>query len=176
MSQPDHRIFMKHFLAAEAVLKGYLLSACGDLNVVDELLGEVSSVLWEKFDKYDPDRPFHPWAIGVARLEVLKWRRALGRKREVLSCEAIDALAETADQCASELEDRLVHLRSCLEAIEGPARRVLHLRYWRRFRINQIAEKVGKSAGAVEMTLVRARRGLRNCVEGKLAGAAGGQL
>ena len=64
MTQPDHRTFMKHFLAAEAVLKAYLLSASGDMNAADELLGEVSSVLWEKFDRYDPARGFRPWAFS----------------------------------------------------------------------------------------------------------------
>ncbi|MDP7287076.1 MAG: hypothetical protein QGH94_03680, partial [Phycisphaerae bacterium] len=128
------------------------------------------------FDKYDPARPCQAWTLGGARHELLKWRQSIARKREVLSAEAIDALAETADHCAGELDERLVHLRSCLEAVDGPARNVLHLRYWRRLRINLIAEKVGKSTGAVEMILVRARRGLRNCVEGKLAGSAGGQL
>ena len=43
MTQPDHRIFMKHFLAAEAVLKAYLYSATGDMNAADELLGELAS-------------------------------------------------------------------------------------------------------------------------------------
>ena len=174
MTQSDHRIFMKHFLAAEAVLKAYLLSASGDMNTADELLGEVSSVLWEKFDSYDSARPFHPWALGVARLEVLKWRQSLARKREVLSPEAIDALADTAGEFAEELDDRLIHLRSCLEAVSASTRRVLRLRYWRRLRVSQIAEQVGRSTGAIEMTLTRARRGLRNCVEGKLAGSAGG--
>jgi len=174
MIQPDHRIFMKHFLAAEAVLKAYLLSASGDMNSADELLGEVSSVLWEKFDRYDPARPFRPWALGVARLEVLKWRQSLARKREVLSPEAIDALADTADKCAAELDERLIHLRSCLESIGAATRKVLRLRYWRRLRVSQIAEQVGKSTAAVEMTLVRARRGLRDCVEGKAAGSSGG--
>jgi RNA polymerase sigma-70 factor, ECF subfamily len=174
MSQPDHRIFMKHFLAAEAVLKAYLLSAVGDMNAADELLGEVSSVLWEKFDRYDPDRAFRPWAIGVARLEVLKWRQSAARKREVLSPEAIDALTDSADQYAAELDDRLVHLRSCLETIGAATRNVLRLRYWRKMQINQIAEQVGKSTAAIEMTLVRARRGLRDCVESKAARSSGG--
>ena len=174
MAQSDHRTFMKHFLAAEAVLKAYLLSASGDMNAADELLGEVSSVLWEKFDSYDTTREFRPWAIGVARLEVLKWRQSLARKREVLSPEAIDALAYTARDCADALDERLIHLRSCLEAIGASTRRVLQLRYWRRLRVSQIAEQVGKSTGAIEMTLVRARRGLRDCVEGKLARSVGG--
>lgn len=174
MIQSDHRTFMKHFLAAEAVLKAYLLSAVGDVNVADELLGEVSSVLWEKFDSYDPARGFRPWSIGVARLEVLKRRQSLARRREVLSPEAIDALADTARDCSEELDERLIHLRSCLEAVSASMRRVLRLRYWRRLGIKQIGEQVGKSPGAIEMTLVRARRGLKNCVEGKLAGSAGG--
>ena len=174
MAQSDHRVFMKHFLAVEAVLKAYLLSASGDMNAADELLGEVSSVLWEKFDSYDTAREFRPWAIGVARLEVLKWRQALARRREVLSPEAIDALADTAGELAAELDERLIHLRSCLEAIGASTRRILRLRYWRRLGVSQIAEQVGKSTGAIEMTLTRARRGLRNCVEGKLARSAGG--
>ncbi|MBT3199151.1 MAG: sigma-70 family RNA polymerase sigma factor [Phycisphaerales bacterium] len=175
MSQPDHRTFMKQFLAAEAVLKAYLLSAVGDMNEADELLGEISSVLWEKFDKYDPARPFRHWALGVARLEVLKQRQSIARRREVLSPEAMDALAETAEQCAGELDERLTHLRSCLQAVSAPARHVLQLRYWRRMRIRQIAKQVGKSTAAVEMLLVRARRGLRDCVEGKTAASSGGR-
>jgi len=174
MAQQDHRMFMKHFLAAEAVLKAYLLSASGDMNAADELLGEVSSVLWEKFDSYDTARPFRPWALGVARLEVLKWRQSLARGREILSPEAIDALADTAGEFAAELDERLIHLRSCLQAVSTSTRRVLRLRYWRRLAVSEIAEQVGKSTAAIEMTLVRARRGLRNCVEGKLAGSAGG--
>ena len=174
MTQPDHRIFMKHFLAVEAVLKAYLLSATGDLNTADELLGEVSSVLWEKFDRYDPARPFRHWALGVARVEVLKHRQSVARGREVLSPQAIDALADAADHHAAELDDRLVHLRGCLESIGASTRNLLRLRYWRRLRISEIARQLGKSTAAVEMTLVRARRGLRDCVEGKAARAAGG--
>jgi len=174
MTQPDHSLFMKHFLAAEPVMKAYLLSATGDMHTADELLGEVSSVLWEKFDSYDADRPFRPWALGVARIEVLKWRQSLARKREALSPEALAALADTAAECSAEVDERLVHLRDCLEGLNEPTRRVLRLRYWRALRIRQVAAQLGKSIAAVEMTLVRARRALRDCVEGKLTRAGGG--
>jgi len=176
MTQPDHSLFMRHFLAAEPVMKAYLLSVAGDMHTADELLGGVSSVLWEKFGSYDVERPFCPWALGVARIEVLKWRQALARKREVLSPEALAALADTAAECAAEVDDRLIHLRGCVEGLSEPARRVLRLRYWRALRIRQVAEQLGKSVAAVEMTLVRARRALRDCIEGKLAASRGGAL
>lgn len=174
MTKTDHRLFLEHFLPAEAVLKAYLLSATGDMRAADDLLQEVSSVLWEKFDRYDRARPFRPWALGIARLEVLKWRQRLARKREVLSAEAVEALMDTAADHAAEVDERLVHLRRCVEGLGKTARRMLRLRYWRMFRIQQIAEHVGKSTAAIEMALVRARRRLRICVEKKLARARGG--
>ena len=174
MSKTDHRLFLKLFLPAEAVLKAYLLSATGDMRTADDLLQEVSSVLWEKFDRYDPSRPFRPWALGVARLEVLKWRQGLARNREVLSTEAVEALMDTAAEHAGEVDERLVHLRDCVKAVSGTTRRMLQLRYWKVLGVPQVAEQLGKSAAAIEMALVRARRSLRKCVEGKLARARGG--
>ena len=174
MSTTDHRLFLKLFLPAEAVVKAYLLSATGDMRATDDLLQEVSSVLWEKFDRYDGDRPFRPWALGVARLEVLKWRQGLARNREVLSSEAVEALMDTAAEHAGEMDDRLGHLRDCVKAVSGTTRRMLQLRYWKVLAVGQIAEQLGKTAAAIEMALVRARRGLRKCVEKKLARARGG--
>ena len=174
MSKIDHRLFLEHFLPAEAVLKAYLLSATGDMRAADDLLQEVSSVLWERFDRYDQSRPFRPWALGIARLEVLKWRQRLAREREVLSPEVVEALMDTAADHAAEADERLVHLRRCVESLGKAARRMLRLRYWRMLRVEQIAEHLGKTRAAIEMALVRARRRLRTCVERKLAKARGG--
>ena len=39
--------------------------------------------------------------------------------------------------------------------------------------VAEVAERLDKSVAAIEMTLVRARRGLRRCVERRLARAGG---
>ena len=39
MTKTDHRLYLKHFLAAEAVLKGYLLAATGDMHAADNVAG-----------------------------------------------------------------------------------------------------------------------------------------
>ena len=46
-----------------------------------EVLQEVSVQLWEKWDNYDTSRPFVPWAIRFAYLEVLKWRQRQAREK-----------------------------------------------------------------------------------------------
>jgi len=169
MARVNHRLFLKHFLQEENVLRAYLLAAAGDVHTADDLLQEVSSVLWEKFDQYDESRPFRNWALGIARLELLKQRQRLARSREILSPTVIEALADTAAASAEELDDRAVHLRHCVEGLREKARHVLRLRYWRALSIRQISDELGKSVAAIEMLLVRVRRQLRQCVEGKLA-------
>lgn len=173
MAIRDHRLFMKHFLKDVGLLKAYLLAAVRDAHESDDLLQEVSSVLWETFERYDESRPFRAWAMGIARLEVLKWRQRRARSREVLSGEALDALADAASGCAGEAEERRLFLHECLETLSGRVREVVRMRYLDALPVARVAERVAHSVGAVEMALVRARRALRECVERKL-GRAGG--
>ncbi len=72
------------------------------------------------------------------------------------------------------LDDRLGPLRQCLGELHKRARQMLQLRYAQALPIRRIAERRGQSTAAVEMALVRVRRGLRECVERKLARAGGG--
>lgn len=170
----DDRRFLKHFLEEEALLRSYLLASTGGPHAAEDLLQETAGVLWEKSGQYDPSRPFRPWALGIARLEVLKWRQRKARRREVLSEQALDVLAETAADLGGELDRRQAFLRDCLEAIQGAGREVLDMKYARGLAIRQIAAHLEKSVEAVEMTLVRLRRALRDCIERKLAQAARG--
>jgi RNA polymerase sigma-70 factor (ECF subfamily) len=164
----DHRRFLKHFLEEQAVLKAYLLGATGDLHAADDLLQEVSSTLWEHFGEYDPSRPFRPWAVGIARNMVLRWRRQLGRSRSVLSEEAVRLMAEAADVEGEAADLRRTHLKSCLDGMGDHLREVLRLRYLEGLPVRDLAAQVRKSVAAVEMILVRGRRALRECVERKL--------
>ena len=164
----NHRRFLQYFLKNEGLLKAYLVAAVQDLDDADDLLQEVSSVLWEKFDRYDPARPFAAWALGVARLEVLNYRKGLARRREVLSEDSLRALEDTALQNAPEVDGIRTHLSTCLSGIKEAPRRVLDMRYREALPIQKIAERMGRKVGAVEMTLVRVRRALRECIDRRM--------
>jgi RNA polymerase sigma-70 factor (ECF subfamily) len=77
----------------------------------DDVMQEISVVLWEKFDSFRDGADFKAWAFGVARFEVLAWLRDRGRDRLVLDEEVITKIAEetTAD------EPRLERQREALE-------------------------------------------------------------
>ncbi|MEY5012122.1 MAG: hypothetical protein RLZZ253_3261, partial [Verrucomicrobiota bacterium] len=51
----------------------------------DDVMQDVSVVLWEKFPALPESQDFRVWAFGVARYEVLAWLRDKGRDRLVLT-------------------------------------------------------------------------------------------
>jgi RNA polymerase sigma-70 factor (ECF subfamily) len=164
--------FLQRFLREERQIAAYLLSATGDIHVAEDLLQSVARILLEKWGDYDESRPFGAWACGIARLEILKWRQQAARSREVLSEESLRLLSETAAEHGEEIDQRRFFLTECLEKLGHTARRVLQLKYESGSKIAEIAERLKKSVPAVEMTLVRSRRCLRECIERKMSQAA----
>jgi RNA polymerase sigma-70 factor (ECF subfamily) len=167
--------FLTEFLRVERRLLAYLRSVTGDVHAAEDLLQTVASTLWEKRAEYDPTRPFEAWAMGVTHLEVLKWRQRLARSREILSEESMRLLSETASQYADMADQRYDLLAECLKSLRGNARRVMQMKYGEGRKIREIAIALRKSVAAIEMILVRSRRGLRACVERKLE-QQGGRL
>ncbi len=161
--------FMAQFVHAERAIRALLLAATGDMNLVDDLMQNVAVALWKKWPEYNPERPFRVWALGVARIEILRWRRSAARNRIVLDIPLLDQLVGAADRAAEEADQRLPMLAECLDEVQGDAREVLNLKYTGGLRSRQIAEKMGKGVGAVEMILTRTRRALRECIKRKLS-------
>ena len=163
--------FMAQFIPVERSIRALLLASTGDMNLADDLMQNVAVALWKKWPDYRSERPFRSWAFGVARIEILRWRRSASRDRIVLDVQLIDQLVAAADQKADESDQRIAILSQCLKEIKGDSKEVLTLKYDLGMRCCQIAEKIGKGVGAVEMMLTRTRRALRKCIKRKMAEA-----
>ncbi len=161
--------FMAQFVRAERSIRALLLAATGDMNLVDDLMQNVAIALWKKWPEYNRERPFRAWALGVARIEILRWRRTAARNRLVLDVQLLDQLVGAADRAAEAADQRLTMLADCLDGVQGEAKEVLKLKYSSGMRNRQIAEKMGKRVGAIEMILTRTRRALGECITRKLA-------
>ena len=88
---------LRHFVEEDAVLRSYIHASTRNHQDADDVIQDIWRILATKLDQYDDSRPFRPWAMGVARLQVLKWRQSKARSREILSEEVMDLLAATAD-------------------------------------------------------------------------------
>ncbi len=167
----DRENFLSFYAEAERPLRAYLLASTGDLHEAEDLAQNVWRALWRKLDQYDERRSFRAWAMGMARMEALKWRQRMARSRLILSEEAVARLADTAEEVAGEVDARRIFLLDCLRELGDRAARVLHLKYYEGKKAREIAALLGGRTGAVEMLVTRARRQLRDCVERKVAEA-----
>ena len=72
-----------------------------------EVVQVVSVKLWEKWENYDQERPYLPWAMRFAYLEILNWRQRLARERLVFSHELLEQLHSTDEELDQLIERKL---------------------------------------------------------------------
>ena len=130
-----------------------------------EVVQEVSVRLWEKWDSYDQDRPFLPWAMRFAYLQVLKWRQGKAREKLIFSDDLLSQINATNDYEEPLMEARRKTLTMCLEKLNKDDRRIVELRYGRHGAIKEEAKKTGVKMHKLYYALERIRIQLLNCIE-----------
>ncbi|MDB3939834.1 sigma-70 family RNA polymerase sigma factor [Verrucomicrobiales bacterium] len=129
-----------------------------------EVLQDVSVLLWKKWDQYDPERPFVPWAIRFAYLEVLKWRQKLARERLVFSDSLLEQLHARYEDYCPLTEARKKALESCLEKLSEQERKWVGLRYGRHGAVKEEAARSGISMHKLYYALEKIRAQLLACI------------
>lgn len=166
---------LRHVISEDAVVRAYVYAATRGHRDTDDAIQEVWQVVCRKIGEYDSSRSFRAWVLGITRLQVLKWRQAQARSRLLFDPDVLELLADTAAEELRELDHRSQFLRDCLSMLPPDGRRLLHRKYADGMTIAAIAGQMKKSVGALEMALVRLRRALRACIEGKMAEVMGGE-
>jgi RNA polymerase sigma-70 factor, ECF subfamily len=150
-----------------ARIAAFVRSLTPNFQQAEEILQRVAVTLVRKFDQYDRGRPFAAWAIGIARNEVLYFRRQWATRRHLFDDELLGQLAASYQRLAEQEDPAEMALPGCLEELAGRARHAVRLRYVSNLSSKRIAEDMHLSAGAVRMLLARARTRLRECIERK---------
>ncbi|WP_244952253.1 sigma-70 family RNA polymerase sigma factor [Roseimaritima ulvae] len=173
MPEPEHherhRRFLRAFTSHEPAVRAFVRRLVPTRADADDVLQEVSIVLWEKFDEFRPDGDFRAWACGIARYKVLAWLRDKGRDRLVLNSEVVEMLANESLQAESHLEQQRLALESCFEKIPSEQRDLLAGAYRQNVKIQDVAARSGRSVGGFYQWLHRMRKLLLECIGRELA-------
>jgi len=167
MSWPDarHEGFVRRLVGIQDALRGYVAVHLPDVGCIEDILQEVAVVLWKKFDLYHEGQSFLGWAIGVARNEILNARRQSARSPIVYEDEFAEKFAERYQTLEAEVDARREALRRCLKRLPSHARELVDLRYAEGLPVRTVAERTGRTLGAVHVFLSRVRVTLGECVE-----------
>ena len=166
----DHERFTRLLIEHEPELLRCILVAVPNRSDARDILQECSVSLWRKFETYQPNRPFVPWALGFVRIEIRRFLRK-STHRNQLTERAAEMLLEDQAKAAPQHEHRKSHLQDCLERLSAPQQSLIDGYYRREYSVADLSQQTGQTADAIYKSLQRIRRSLHNCVEAKLRGA-----
>lgn len=161
--------FLALYANCQRQLYVYVRSHIFSTSDIDDVLQEVSAVLWEKFDTYRPGESFARWAFGIARFEVLKHREKQGRKPVGLNEELLDMVAEETLETSETADLMSEGLRTCLEKLPPWNRVMLRQRFEAGKSIKEIAHELNRTESAVYKTLSGTYDSLYDCVQAEVS-------
>lgn len=166
MTEPpreQHDRFLRMFIEHEESLRVYVRSLLLTREESREVMQEVAVVLWRKFDAEMTSQNFGRWAYGVARMEVLVFRRDRARDRHMFGEAVQEMLAQTILDNADSLEAERHALDYCLQKLPEKNRQLVRAAYSPGVKINELANEMGCTAMALYKSLHRIRVLLMSC-------------
>ncbi len=160
----EERDFGKLFVRYQPRIFGYICSLVTQNCDAEDLLQETASVLWQKFDDFQPGSDFLAWALQVAHYRVLYFRQR--QKRNVLqfSDSFIDVVGTDAAAKSPQLGDLEHFLVQCMQRLSATERELFLLRYQSDESVANLAERLGRPASTIYDRIHRIRRTLADCV------------
>jgi RNA polymerase sigma-70 factor (ECF subfamily) len=167
MPREDQDEFARQFLENQGRLYGYIATLLVNRDDAEDVLQRTSLILWQKWEHFDPDRGFLPWARGVALNEVRNLLRRSERRNVHLSEPILELLAAELEEDTTEV--RTAALAACMERLQKAQRDLLEQCYLGTAGIKAVAAALETSPAALYMKLHRIRKQLVECVSRHVA-------
>lgn len=147
----------------------FILTMVPNWADAEEVLQETSTILWRKFDQFDPSTDFVRWANQVAYFEVLKHRKNQARDRLQFSSEFLESVLDRGNELVDALAEEREALTECVEKLSDEDRRLLAARYAEGASTKSTADALDRPVGSVYKSVARVRTTLLDCVRRTLA-------
>jgi RNA polymerase sigma-70 factor (ECF subfamily) len=165
----EHDDFLRLLLKSEREIMRYIMAIVPQAGDAQDVFQDTAVALSKQIDKYDPSKPFTPWACGFAANKAKEHLKRAGRWNGFLNEDIASMLLARREELAPELDQRIVPLRDCLGELTKNNRRLIEKYYFDQASVEEVAEEVGRSVAATYKSLQRIRAGLMECINGKLA-------
>lgn len=157
--------FLSLFLRSEREIFRYVAALVPNGVDAEDIVQQTAVALWEKFDAYDANQPFTPWACRFALNKARQWIERRQRWSALLEGGLAEELARRREELQPELELQLKHLEGCLGKLPAEQRGLVEGYYYRRDGIDKLAGASRRTVAATYKTLQRIRQALQVCIE-----------
>ncbi|MFN8376892.1 MAG: sigma-70 family RNA polymerase sigma factor [Anaerolineae bacterium] len=144
----------------------YIYHRVNNVQLAEDLTGDVFTRALTGLASYqDMGKPFLAWLYSIAHARVVDYYRRAGRQSDE-SDEVIERIPVSHDMDEGILRRQAVKaLREAITSLTGEQQQVVILRFIEGYRIEQVAEIMGKNANAIKALQHRALRSLASRLE-----------
>lgn len=164
----NQQALARYWVKVQPSVTAFIRAAVPQYHDAEDILQDVAAEVAVRFHEYDPERPFLPWALWIAKLKIADFYRSRKRQQNVLSTQTIDALAVACANAHVSLREETEALERCLSKLTARSRYLLSLRYEEGLKPAAIAERLNTSPGAMRVTLTRIRDAVAECMKRQL--------
>ncbi len=161
-------LFVQQLIDIQGRLRAFIVAALGSQANAADVLQKTNMVVWRKAKEFRQDADLLPWALSIARYEVLAFLRDYQRDRHVFLEDVTTLVLDAAASEVADPSDRQAALQTCVEKLTERSQALLWQRYRECKSIKQICAESGRTADSVKSRLLRIRKKLETCVESLL--------
>lgn len=162
--------FLRLFVRHQQEIYAYILTLVPHVHDADDLFQEGMTVMWRKFDQFQPGTNFAAWGVQIMRYQILDYRRNLARSKRVLMEDSLfETLMNHLPTIQDEMAVRIEALRKCQSLLDDRARRIIKMRYEHNTPVEEIASYLKVSRRHVYHILGQINGVLLRCMRRTLA-------
>jgi RNA polymerase sigma-70 factor (ECF subfamily) len=166
---PTDREFAVLWATAFPRVRVFVLMCVPSYHDAEDVIQETAVAAAADFDRYNHDRSFIAWVLGIARNRVLRHWRGKGVGKLILFDEETLLRVEDAFSKAELNPDpRHEALEACLGELTTRSRRLVEQRYLHGLSIEQVSTRMGLTVKSAYSQLYRVRQALAECVRRRL--------
>jgi RNA polymerase sigma-70 factor (ECF subfamily) len=160
--EDDRRRLFNQYLATDfPKVYNYILRLTRSPETAEDIVQEAFLKAWNAFGRFDPDKPFFPWILQIARRQALDYFRSQKKLSwEDLPTDSLPSPGPTPEQAALDAETAN-QLEAALAQLPEPQRSAAYLYYKEELDLKTLAGVLKKSVHATTSLLHRSRENLR---------------
>jgi RNA polymerase sigma-70 factor, ECF subfamily len=153
----------------------YVVGKVADGDEAEDIVQKTLVSAYHSLMAFDSRRSLIDWLRGIALNHCRNaWRQQARRARlqdRLLEARRAELLLGVLDQPDARDESRLAALRQCLESLNDPEQKAIHLRFVEEQPLKSIGDAIGKTSEGVRQFLFRIRLRLAECMKRRLEAA-----
>ncbi|MBI9017497.1 MAG: sigma-70 family RNA polymerase sigma factor [Phycisphaerae bacterium] len=160
--------FLKLVMANQHRIKAFIRIMMPNISDADDIMQETMLVMWRKFSDFQPETNFVSWAVKIAHLQILSFRKTNRNKRLLFNEELFEDFSSNAIEIIENADTRVEALRYCVKKLDKNDQKLIQMRYEADQTAKNMAEKTGINLKTLYRAITKIQYLLHSCIQRRL--------